>query len=353
MNRTDLNAAPMYVPPSKQGIDLKLDANEWPVDDDFNRYPEPQPQALIETLAQIYAVDDRELLISRGSDEAIDLIIRSVLQPGNGALVQCSPAFEMYRHYATLHGIRTINCPLKRCDGFAVDIPAIVSATEQSGASIVFLCSPNNPTGSTISEDQIVQLLEAVSSDVLVVLDEAYVEFSVLPSLARRAVKSPNLIVLRTLSKAYGLAGLRLGVAIGAVASIARIRAALPPYPIPSPVVDAALRALCIPNLIELRVQQVRRAREQMQQTLKQLSYVHTVWPSDANFLLLEVSDADRLVAKARTAGVSLRRVTEYADLSNAVRITIGTQQQNERLLKLLIELQSVLPGQRAMAGNH
>lgn len=353
MIRTDLNAAPMYVAPSKQGIDLKLDANEWPVEDEFNRYPEPQPRALIEKLSQVYEVDTKQLLLSRGSDEAIDLIIRSVLQPGNGALVQCSPAFEMYRHYATLHGAKTINCPLKRSDDFAIDIPAIVMATRQNDASIVFLCSPNNPSGTTISEDQIDRLLDALAPEVLVVLDEAYVEFSVLPSLAKRATQTPNLIVLRTLSKAYGLAGLRLGAAIGAETTINTIAAALPPYPIPSPVVDAAMQALSTPNLIELRVQQVRRAREQLKRALAQLSYVLKVWPSDANFLLLEVSDADRLVKQARASGVSLRRVTEYANLNNAVRISVGTQQQNDRLLKLLIDLQSTLPGQRAMAGNH
>jgi len=320
----------------------RLHANElpWRVTADasiagLNRYPEPQARALIARLAAAYRVPPEALLICRGSDEAIDLLIRAFCRAGHDAVMLCPPTFGMYAVAAQIQGAEVLNVPLRADAGFALDSRALLGRCTRA-VKLVFLCSPNNPTGNLLSESAILEVADALSGRAIVVVDEAYIEFSLRQSLSSQVARRPQLAVLRTLSKAHGLAGARLGTLIADPDVVALLRKVIAPYAVPQLILEAVVRLLCAqrPRTLNRRIAQVRAERTRMQQALAALPGVTAVLPSEANFLLARFKDPGTALASASAAGICVRDARGYPDLRDALRITVGTPEQNQRLLK-------------------
>jgi histidinol-phosphate aminotransferase len=324
---------------------IRLDANEapWPsVGDDaalLQRYPEPQPRALQAALAALYDVDGARLLLTRGSDEAIDLLLRATCMPGRGAIVTTPPTFGMYAVCARLHGARVAEVPLRDVgDGFAADLSAVGEAALVAGARLVFLCSPGNPTGDVVPLSGIAALARRLAGEALVVVDEAYGEFSGVASAASLPEAAGNIVVLRTLSKAHALAGARVGCAIAPPAIVAALRRCQAPYPLPAPSVASALAALSAPaqERTRARVQRIRSARDALAARLRALPGVRRVDASGGNFVLLRLDDADAALARLRDNGIAVRDMRGMPGLGDAVRATVGTPRQNAALIDAL-----------------
>jgi histidinol-phosphate aminotransferase len=320
----------------------RLHANElpWrtPGDDSragLNRYPEPQPRLLIERLADLYGTAPTRVLATRGSDEAIDLLIRAFCRPENDSVLICPPTFGMYTVAAQIQGAQVLSVPLNAAEGFALDPDAVLkSCTSQ--VKIVFLCSPNNPTGNLLDRRAIVGIARRLAGRALVVVDEAYVEFAGSESLVRCIPRQSNLCVLRTLSKAHGLAGARLGCLIADPDIIKLLRKVVPPYAITQLTIEAVLRLLDPAGAParEERITIIRAERQRMSRALASLPLVRQVWPSAANFVLAEFRDPASALARARAARLLVRDARGYPGLADALRITIGAAAQNSRLLQ-------------------
>jgi histidinol-phosphate aminotransferase len=322
----------------------RLHANElpWrPVADEsaagLNRYPEPQPRALVERLAALYEVPPEYVLVGRGSDEAIDLLARGFCRAGKDGVIVCPPTFGMYAVAARIQGAEVVTVPLRAEDGFALDTQAVLEKCT-SDVKLVFLCSPNNPTGNLLSENAVIDLAKALEGRAIVVIDEAYTEFSAAPSFARHIGKLPHLAVLRTLSKAYALAGARCGTLIADPEVVKLLRKVIPPYAIAQLSMEAVLKALEPPQLVisKARVDTIRVERQRMQTALPRLDGVIRIWPSAANFVLAEFEDPAGALEKAREARLLIRDVRGYPGLGRCLRITVGTLEQNDRLLEAL-----------------
>jgi histidinol-phosphate aminotransferase len=322
----------------------RLHANElpWRVPGDdsragLNRYPEPQPRSLITRLAALYQVPEVRVLAARGSDEAIDLLIRAFCRPGSDAVLICPPTFGMYEIAAQIQGAGIVKIPLRADEGFALDEAALLARCS-SQVKIVFLCSPNNPTGNLMDPEAVLRIAARLAGRSLVVVDEAYVEFAGSASLARQMAHHSNLCVLRTLSKAHGLAGARCGTLIADPAIIGLLKKVIPPYAITQLTLEAVLRLIApgaLPALDE-RTDMIRVERERVARALAALPSVTRTWPSAANFLLAEFADAAEALAKARAAGVLVRDASMHPELPGALRITIGASAHNTRLLQAL-----------------
>lgn len=317
---------------------IKLDANEnghpsllaGDLAARVNRYPEPQPAALRTALAGLYGVKAPEVLATRGGDDAIEVLIRTFCRAGEDAIAICRPTFSAYAQFARLQGARVIEVPL--ATDFRFDPDAFAKAFAGQGAKLAFLCSPNNPTGDPIPRADVLRVLDLLP-DTIVVLDEAYLEFSDLESLAAEAALRENLVVIRTLSKAWGLAGARVGCAIGRPDLIALIARALPPYPLPSLSVAAALAVLA-PAQRPLHAERVARIvaeRERMAGLLASAPGVRKVRSGGGNFLFLEVDDPEALAAKLR--GLAIRVRFRPLAAPGGVRLTIGTEEENRLAL--------------------
>jgi histidinol-phosphate aminotransferase len=320
----------------------RLHANElpWrPADDDsragLNRYPEPQPRALIERLAELYGVAPAAILAGRGSDEAIDLLTRAFCRAGRDAVLVCPPTFGMYSVCARIQGAEVVQVPLLAQTGFALDEAAVLERCT-AGSKLVFLCSPNNPTGNLLDEAVIRRLACRLAGRALVIVDEAYIEFAGRPSLARLVTELPNLAILRTLSKAYGLAGARCGALIADPEIIALLRKIIPPYAIPQLTLEAVLDRLTPGALAHSRthLEVLMGERARLLSALPRLARVTRVWPSAANFVLVELEDAGAALARGREARLLVRDARGYPGLGSALRITVGTPEQNGRLLE-------------------
>jgi histidinol-phosphate aminotransferase len=298
----------------------------------LNRYPEPQPHALVERMAQLYGVPARQLLVGRGSDEAIDLLVRAFCRAGQDNVVITPPTFGFYKVAARIQGAGVLEVPLLR-DGFALDAGQVVAAGLR--AKIVFLCSPNNPTGNLLDEVAMLRVCTELAGKALVVVDEAYVEFCGRASLTARLAEFPNLVILRTLSKAYALAGARLGTVIASEEIIGLLRRIIPPYAIPASTVEEVLALTEAPQraLSAARIRTLLDERRHMHERLERCANVARVFPSDANFLLVECHDAGRFFAASKSAGLIVRDFSSYPGLANCLRISIGTPEQNQRLL--------------------
>lgn len=321
---------------------ILLNANEspWAAAGDtlgLNRYPDPQPPALLARLAELYDVAPERLLVGRGSDEAIDLLVRALCRAGQDSVLISPPTFGMYQVCARVQGAEVLRVPLRAEDGFALDVDAVLAAVTPS-TRIVFVCSPNNPTGQLVPRAALERLVQALRGRALLVIDEAYAEFADDPAGIALARGNDHVAVLRTLSKAYALAGARIGVLIADPALLRVLRAIMAPYPLPTPSVDAALRALA-PSALALaqsRIGLVREERRRMAQALASLPGVRAVLPSDANFLAVAFDDAQAVYRAALAAGIVLRVPTAGVGLDGYLRISIGTPSENDAVLALL-----------------
>jgi histidinol-phosphate aminotransferase len=325
--------------------DVWLNANEsaWPNLADAGasarRYPEPQPPKLRTALAELYAVAPEQLLIGRGSDEAIDLLVRALCTPGRDAVIVTPPVFGMYAVCAHLHGARVIEVPLRDADDdFRVNLDAVAQRALTTAAKIVFLCSPGNPAGGVLPVDDVLRLARQLDGRAMVVVDEAYIEFADAPSLVGEAARQSNLAILRTLSKAHALAAARIGCVIADSQLIEVLRRCQAPYPIPAPCAELALAALGAQARATTRrhIDSIKRERERMYTQLSAVRQVRRVYPSQGNFLLVRFDDAAAAFQTLLSAGVVVRDQRAAPQLQDALRISIGTPEQNARVLAAL-----------------
>jgi histidinol-phosphate aminotransferase len=324
------------------GGEVLLNANEspWPVPGDalgLNRYPAPQPAELVERLAALYGVDPARLLVGRGSDEAIDLLTRALCSAGRHAVLISPPTFGMYAVCARVQGAEIVSVPLRADNGFALDVDAVLAAVDER-VRLVYVCSPNNPTGAQVPLADIERLAAGIAGRALLVVDEAYGEFARGASASKLAERNPCVAVLRTLSKAYGLAGARIGVLVAAPALVKVLRAIMAPYPLPTPSVRAALDALK-PSSLALarsRVGLLCEERQRLARALRLRDDVREVFASDANFLLVRFADAAAVYTRTRAAGIVLRDSSRQPGLDSCLRISVGTPDENDRLLAVL-----------------
>ena len=320
----------------------RLHANElpWRAETDrsaagLNRYPEPHPQVLAERLATLYGVRAEQLLPGRGSDESIDLLVRGFCRAGIDNVIICPPTFGMYAVAARIQGAGVREVPLKAAQGFALDTEAVLAACD-ADTRIVFLCSPNNPTGNAMDPAAITRLLQALAGRALVAVDEAYIEFSGDASLTGQRDRYPHLVVLRTLSKAYGLAGARVGSLIASPEIVQLLGKVIPPYSIPQLTIEAVLNTLAPVQLAiqRERVAQIVAERERLRAGITAATGVRQVWPSVANFLLVDFEAPDRVLAAARDAKLLIRDMRNVSP--HSLRISVGTPEQNDRLIRSL-----------------
>jgi histidinol-phosphate aminotransferase len=283
-------------------------------------------------MAQLYGAPVHQVLVGRGSDEAIDLLVRAFCRAGQDSVVITPPTFGFYKVAARIQGADVIEVPLLR-DGFRLDTRAVIEAGRR--AKLVFLCSPNNPTGNLLDDDAMLQVCAALARNALVVLDEAYLEFAGRPGLAARLAEFPNLVILRTLSKAYALAGARLGTLIASEEIVGLLKRIIPPYAIPASTVEEVLTLTEAPQRASAaaRIGTLLAEREVVRQHLAQSQNVLRVHSSDANFLLVECRDAQAFLAAGKSAGLLVRDFSSAPGLARCLRISIGTPDQNRRLL--------------------
>ena len=325
------------------GGEIFLNANESPwnplAQGRVNRYPDPQPQPLLDALADLYGVTADHLLVGRGSDEPIDLLTRAFCRAGVDSVLIAPPTFGMYAVAARVQGAEVLEVPLHADQGFRLDIDAVLRAVTPN-TRIVYACTPNNPTGNSTDPALLLALADTLRDRALLVVDEAYIEFSPWPSLAVHAGAIANLAVLRTLSKAHGLAGMRIGSLIAAPMIINLLRKIMAPYPLPEPCIDGAMAVLAEPVRARTvaRVASVRNERERVGRALANCPGVTAVLPSDANFLAVRMHNAEARYQQLLRAGVVVRKLTRYPGLADALRLSIGTVEENDAALAVLAQ---------------
>jgi len=341
--RPDIRALAPYSHAAWEPSLERLHANElpWRVAGDasaagLNRYPEPQPPQLVAGLARLYGVRSEQVLVGRGSDEAIDLLLRVFCRAGQDNVIVCPPTFGMYAVAARIQGAEVRAVPLLADRGFAVDEAGLLACVD-ANTKLVFLCSPNNPTANAVPPPQLLRIARALEGRALLVVDEAYIDFAPVESLCPHLDDTPNLAILKTLSKAHGLAGARVGALLAAPAIIALARKVIPPYAITELTVEAVTPLLAPPAVeaMQTRVATLLAERARVAAGLARAPLVSRVWPSDANFLLVDCRDCEAVLARVRGAGLIIRDVRQPA-LPQSLRISIGTPPQNDRLLQSL-----------------
>lgn len=345
--RTEIQALEPYIAAVQVDDTIRLNANEapWTSSGDhfrrpLNRYPEIRPAGLRAALANRYGCRAENLLVTRGTSEAIDLLIRVFCRAGRDNIVTTAPTFSMYRHYAEVQDAELREVQTERDNNFAVNPAAILEACD-AATRLIFLCSPNNPTGTRLAVETLVEILERRGSRSAIVVDEAYIEFAEQASAITLLDKHENLIVLRTLSKALAYAGARCGSVVGPREVIAMLDAVQAPYALATPVVECvenALQTACLGEA-DRWVTLVIAERERLIEVVAGLSFVRRVWPSAANFFLLEVDAAEKLLQQSNDDRILLRYFG--GSLADCVRITVGTRAENERLLQTLEKLES------------
>ena len=321
------------------GGNVHLNANEspWPPvgGTGLNRYPDPQPSVLLHALAQLYDVAPANVLVGRGSDEAIDLVVRAFCRAGNDSVLVCPPTFGMYAVCARVQNAGVIEVPLKQT--FEIDEEKLLAAATPD-CKIVFLCSPNNPTGGSTNIEIVSRIANTLSDRALVVVDEAYIEFSDGESATTLLSRCPNVAVLRTLSKAFALAGNRIGAVIAHPEVVTLLRRIQAPYPLPTPCVDIALSALSTRARARTAdfVALLRRERERIAPLLETMPQVLAVYASAANFLCVRFTDGAAMYRHLLSEGIVVRNVGAYPGLLSCLRISIGTPDENDQLLRAL-----------------
>ena len=316
-------------------IGVFLDANENPfgsvLPENHNRYPDPHQVLIKEKLAPLKGVTPRQTFLGNGSDEPIDLLIRASCPPGKDSILILPPTYGMYEVSASINDVKVIKVPLT--PDYLIDTEAVMRAIEPD-TKIVWVCSPNNPSGNLVQGDAIEYLLN--NFDGLVVVDEAYIDFATIPSWNQRLAEFPNLVVLQTFSKAWGLASLRLGMCFASEELIAILNKIKPPYNLSGPTQQYLLDALDHAEKKDAMVQDVLAERDQLHRALGELSEVVRIHPSDANFLLVEFKDAAATMKYLIDEKIIVRDRSKVTLCAGCLRISVGTSQENEVLVKAL-----------------
>ena len=313
-----------------------LDANENPFDNGVNRYPDPQQRKLKEVIARHRGVAANQLLLGNGSDEVLDFIFRAFCIPNQDKIIVMPPTYGMYRVLANINRIFLDEVPLNN-DFQLVTKDILNQISSQTKA--IFLCSPNNPSGNSFRREDILTLLQSFAG--LVVIDEAYIDFSTQKSLVSDLSSYPNLIITQTLSKAYGLAGIRLGICIASEEIIDILNKIKPPYNINSLTQERAISALTDWDTTQGQVTQLIAERKGLFAQLEKISFVEKVYPSDANFLLVQVDDANKRYAQLVENDIVVRNRSNQVGCENCLRFSVGTPLENEILIETLNRLSS------------
>ena len=312
-------------------IGVYLDANESPYENGCNRYPDPHQRLLKQRIAEIKGVPVERIFIGNGSDEAIDGVYRVFCEPRVHNAVSIAPSYGMYRVAADINDVEFRPVPLE--PGFRLDARKLLDATDEN-TRLVFLCSPNNPSGSLLDAEEVRTVLREFPG--IVAVDEAYIDFAGTESLVRSLDEYPNLVVFQTFSKAWGMAGLRVGLAFAHPEIVDRMSRVKYPYNINGPTQTLLLERLADTSAVEAQVRELVAEREKLRAALRELDAVREVWPSDANFLLVRVDDPrktyDRLIAER----VIVRDRPRIAGCEGCLRITVGTPDENRRVIEIL-----------------
>ena len=294
----------------------------------LNRYPECQPEQLTDGFARYAGVKQEQVLVTRGIDEGIDLLTRAFCISGEDSIIYTPPTYGMYKISAETNNIGVMAVPLE--SDWSLDVQGILQ--EVSSSKLIYLCSPNNPTGSLLDREEICKIIEAAAGEALVVVDEAYVEFTPESSMVSLLSKCPNLVVMRTLSKAFGLAGLRCGFLLASPEIIQVLQKVSAPYPIPVPVVDIAREALSERGIDSMMrdVETLTKDRDKLSDLLKEFSFIRQIYPSSANFILFQVKDTTGVMRFLLDRGVVIRNQSSQPGLDNTLRVSVGTESEIE-----------------------
>ncbi|MDD6837833.1 MAG: histidinol-phosphate transaminase [Parabacteroides sp.] len=311
-----------------------IDANENPWNPPYNRYPDPLQRTLKARIAEVKGVPEASIFTGNGSDEAIDLLLRIFCEPGVDNIVAIDPSYGMYQVAADINNVACRKV-LLRTD-FSLDVDALLAAADAQ-TKLIFLCSPNNPTGNSLDRQEMVRLLHTFEG--IVVVDEAYIDFASQPSFLPELENYPNLVVLQTLSKAWGGAALRLGMAFASPAIIGLFNKVKYPYNVNLPAQREALALLNKPEQMEAQRQKVLEERERLRRAFEAAPFQYKVYPSDANFLLVEVGRANEIYAALVEKGVIVRNRNSVSLCRGCLRITVGTVDENTLLLQALEEV--------------
>ena len=315
--------------------DIFLDANEnslgSPLPNKYNRYPDPHQWKIKQKIAEIKGVPPQNIFIGNGSDECIDILYRGFCNPGKDNVIICPPTYGMYEVSAAINDVEIRRARL--LDDFQLDLSYLEKLVDEN-TKLIWICSPNNPTANSINRHDIETVLN--NFDGIVVIDEAYINFSRQKSFISELTEYPNLVVMHTLSKAWGLAALRLGMAFASEDIIAVFNKIKPPYNIGQATQDLVLQAL--ENVAEVNefIRELVQRREEMVTSLKKVSVVEKIFPSDANFLLVKVNDARALYNYLLTKAIVVRDRSRVELCEGCLRITVGTKRENEQLIEAL-----------------
>lgn len=311
-----------------------LDANENPFNNGVNRYPDPQQKTVKARLSGVKGIPEKNILLGNGSDEVLDLIFRAFCEPGKDNVISLPPTYGMYQVLAGVNNVEAREVLLT--NDFQPDIKAIFEQTD-GNSKIIFLCSPNNPTGNSFSDEIISQILQ--NFDGLVVIDEAYIDFSEQPGWLGKLEKYSNLIITQTLSKAYGMAGIRLGICYASEEIIGILNKIKPPYNVNELTQERALQRLLNVDRVKREIAEIIGQRKHLSEALPEVGFISGIYDSDANFILVKVDDADKRYKQLLEQGIVTRNRTSQPLCRNTLRLTVGTAEENEALLKALKSL--------------
>ena len=311
-----------------------LDANENPFENGVNRYPDPQQASVKSVLANQNGVAKNQILLGNGSDEVLDLLFRAFCEPKIDNVITLPPTYGMYGVLANLNAVE--NREVLLSNDFQPQLEEIMKAVNKN-TKMIFLCSPNNPTGNTFSEESVQYLLDNFNG--LVVIDEAYIDFTDKDSWIQKINTYPNLIITQTLSKAYGLAGIRLGICYASAAIIAVLNKIKPPYNVNELTQQRALDRLENPKQIKEEISSIIAQREELLKVLNEVNFVSKIYPTEANFILIKVDNANQRYDELIAKGIVIRNRTTQPLCENTLRLTIGTAEENQKLIAALKSL--------------
>jgi histidinol-phosphate aminotransferase len=309
-----------------------LDANENPFDNGVNRYPDPLQRVLKSRLSELKGVPADQMILGNGSDEVIDLLFRAFCEPNQDNVIICTPTYGMYEVAANVNAVTIKEVLLD--DDFQPDVDAVLKACD-SNTRMLILCSPNNPTANVYEQERIQFLLNNFKG--IVMLDEAYIDFAPGKTFTQKLIEYPNLVILQTLSKAWGMAGIRLGIGMASKAIVEILNRIKPPYNVNVLSQQKALELLKQEELYSSQVNTILEERGKLIDFLKKLNCVERVYATDSNFVLVKVSSAPELYEYLQTDGIIIRDRSKVVKLENCVRISIGTLEENQNLMQKLI----------------
>jgi histidinol-phosphate aminotransferase len=306
-----------------------LDANENPFETGLNRYPDPQQRELKEQLGEIKGIPAENILLGNGSDEVLDLIFRAFCEPGKDNIITLPPTYGMYQVLAEINNID--NREVLLTGNFQPNVPKIFNKVNDR-TKLIFLCSPNNPTGNSFSEEKILEILNNFNG--LVVIDEAYIDFSESESWIEKLKKYPNLVITQTLSKAYGMAGIRLGICYASAEIIQILNKIKPPYNVNELTQKRALERVVDVISVKKEIADILMERDKLLKALIEVNFVEKIYNSDANFILIKVDNAKMRYDQLLKKGIVIRNRTTQPLCKNTLRLTVGTFEENQKLME-------------------